>query len=104
MSPMRFIIEQQFYYNSAFFFFAAFCGHVGNASSSFSSSFCESNACTITSVRNDSQNLLPSSSGRSDGGTSSVEIARSFNGNASSSQNNSDRSHRQKGPRIAKVV
>ncbi|XP_062084398.1 putative lysine-specific demethylase JMJ16 [Humulus lupulus] len=68
------------------------------------STISESNARNITGVRNDSPNLLPSSSGKSDGGTSSAEIARSFNGNASSSQNNLDRSYRQKGPRIAKVV
>ncbi|KAM6577114.1 hypothetical protein CsatB_028951 [Cannabis sativa] len=68
------------------------------------SNICESKAHNITIVRNHSQNPLPTSSGKSDGVTSSAEIARSFNGNASSSQNNLDRHYRQKGPRIAKVV
>ncbi|KAF4371633.1 hypothetical protein F8388_026139 [Cannabis sativa] len=68
------------------------------------SNICESKAHNITIVRNHSQNPLPTSSAKSDGVTSSAEIARSFNGNASSSQNNLDRHYRQKGPRIAKVV
>ena len=54
----------------------------------------------ISTIKNDSQ--TPESSGS--GATNLAENARSFNGNASSSQNNLDRYYRQKGPRIAKVV